>query len=367
MSESAPDRIYTLVAELSYRCPLRCPYCSNPLDYNERRDELATADWLSVLDQAAALGALQVTLTGGEPLLRRDLEPIVERAHALDLYSSLITSGVPLERGRLEELKRLGLNAVQLSLQDPREANSNRIAGTDCYAQKLEVARWIKELGFPLTLNVVLHRENIDQVAEIIALAERLGADRLELANTQYLGWALVNRAALLPSSEQLEAARAVAREAKARLKGKMELLFVLPDYYSDRPKTCMGGWGQRYLLVTPQGQALPCHLAHTLPGLVFENVKDRPLAEIWQDSPAFQAFRGVGWMPEPCKSCDRREQDLGGCRCQAFALTGDASATDPTCALSPQHGLIEAARLGAKRGPGELVELRYRGGRRAS
>lgn len=366
MSDAAPERIYTLVAELSYRCPLRCPYCSNPLDYNERRDELSTGEWLSVLDQAAALGALQVTFTGGEPLLRRDLEELVRRAAALDLYSSLITSGVPLERDRLGELKRLGLNAVQLSLQDPRESNSNRIAGTDCYAQKLEVAAWIKELGFPLTLNVVLHRENLDHVGDIIALAERLSADRLELANTQYLGWALVNRAALLPSREQLEAARSVAREAKARLQGKMEILFVLPDYYSDRPKTCMGGWGQRYLLVTPQGRAQPCHLAHTLPGLVFENVKERPLAEIWQ-SAAFQAFRGQAWMPEPCASCERREQDRGGCRCQAFALTGDAAATDPACALSPHHGLVQTARLGAKRLGADLVELRYRGGKRAS
>lgn len=367
MNAAAPDRIYTLIAELTYRCPLRCPYCSNPLDFNERRDELSSEDWLRVLSEAAELGALQVNFSGGEPLLRADLERLVQRAVELDLYTSLITSGVPLERERLRALKDLGLNAVQLSLQDPREANSNRLAGMVCHAHKLEVARWIKELGFPLTLNVVLHRENLDQVGEIIALAERLGADRLELANTQYLGWALVNRDALLPSQAELERARAIARAEKARLAGKMELLFVLPDYYSDRPKACMGGWGQRYLLVTPQGQALPCHLAHTLPGLVFENVRERSLGEIWSSSPAFQAFRGDDWMPEPCRSCERKTQDFGGCRCQAFALTGDARLTDPACALAPEHHLIESARQRANHAPAQrLVELRYRGGRRA-
>lgn len=364
MSSVAPDRIYTLIAELTYRCPLRCPYCSNPLDYNERRDELTTDDWLRVLAEAAELGALQVNFSGGEPLLRPDLEQLVRRAVELDLYTSLITSGVPLDRDRLGGLKALGLNAVQLSLQDPREAESNRISGMACHAQKLQVARWIKELGFPLTLNVVLHRENLDQVGEIIATAERLGADRLELANTQYLGWALVNRAALLPSEVELERARGIARAEKARLTGKMELLFVLPDYYSNRPKACMGGWGQRYVLVTPQGQALPCHLAHTLSGLSFENVKDRSLSEIWTHSPGFRAFRGEDWMPEPCKSCDRRAQDFGGCRCQAFALTGDARLTDPTCAISPHHHLVEQARNSAGQVE-QLVELRYRGGRR--
>ncbi|MFZ5892430.1 MAG: pyrroloquinoline quinone biosynthesis protein PqqE [Myxococcota bacterium] len=364
---AAPDRIYTLIAELSYRCPLRCPYCSNPVDYQARRDELTTEVWLRVLTQAAELGALQVNFTGGEPLLRDDLEALVRRANELDLYTSLITSGVPLERERLARLRELGLNAVQLSLQDPRESNSNRISGMACHAQKLEVARWIKELGFPLTLNVVLHRENLDQVAPIIALAESLGADRLELANTQYLGWALLNREALLPSAAQLEAARAIARAEKKRLEGRMEILFVLPDYYSDRPKACMGGWGQRYLLVTPQGQALPCHLAHTLPGLHFENVKHHSLAELW-DSEAFRAFRGESWMPEPCKTCERRTQDFGGCRCQAFALTADASATDPACALSPHHDLVKQARERANAAaPMGLVELRYRGTRRAS
>jgi pyrroloquinoline quinone biosynthesis protein E len=364
VSSVAPDRIYTLIAELTYRCPLRCPYCSNPLDYSERRDELTTDDWLRVLAEAAELGALQVNFSGGEPLLRPDLEQLVRRAVELDLYTSLITSGVPLERERLAGLKALGLNAVQLSLQDPREAESNRISGTACHAQKLQVARWIKELCFPLTLNVVLHRENLDQVGEIIATAERLGADRLELANTQYLGWALVNRGALLPSEAQLERARGIARSEKARLTGKMELLFVLPDYYSNRPKACMGGWGQRYVLVTPQGQALPCHLAHTLPGLSFENVKDRSLSEIWTHSAGFRAFRGEDWMPEPCKSCDRRAQDFGGCRCQAFALTGDPTLTDPACAISPHHHLVEQARNNAGRVE-QLVELRYRGGRR--
>lgn len=364
MSVPAPDRIYTLIAELTYRCPLRCPYCSNPVDFQERRDALETSDWLRVLDEASALGALQVNFTGGEPLLRDDLEALVRRASELDLYTSLITSGVPLERERLAELKSLGLNAVQLSLQDARESACNRISGMNSYQHKLQVAGWIKELGFPLTLNVVLHRENLDQVAEHIALAETLGADRLELANTQYLGWALVNRDALLPSREQLENAREIARAAKARLKGRIEILFVLPDYYSDRPKACMGGWAQRYLLITPQGEALPCHLAASLPNLHFDNVKERSLAEIWQHSAAFQAFRGEAWMPEPCKSCERRAQDFGGCRCQAFALTGDASLTDPTCSLSPNHNLVKAARLRATVDTSVLTPLRYRGGR---
>ncbi|MGC4089888.1 MAG: pyrroloquinoline quinone biosynthesis protein PqqE [Polyangiaceae bacterium] len=364
VSAAAPDRIYTLIAELTYRCPLRCPYCSNPLDFQQRRAELSTDEWLRVLDEAAELGALQVNFSGGEPLLRDDLERLLERARSLQLYSSLITSGVPLERERLVTLKGAGLDALQLSLQDSREADSDRIAGMASYGHKLEVARWVKELGLPLTLNVVLHRQNLEHIEEIVALGERLGADRLELANTQYLGWALENRTALLPSREQIDAAREVARAAKQRLLGRMELLFVLPDYYSDRPKACMGGWGQRYLLITPEGQALPCHLAHTLPGLQFENVKGRPLAEIWRDSPGFNAFRGEAWMPEPCRSCDRRAQDFGGCRCQAQALLGDARLTDPTCALSPHHGLIGVARSRAVREAEQLVTLRYRGAR---
>jgi pyrroloquinoline quinone biosynthesis protein E len=362
---SDAPRLYTLIAELTYRCPLRCPYCSNPVDYQQRKSELSTEDWVRVLTEAEELGALSVNLTGGEPLLRDDLEQIVAAGRRLDLYLNLITSGQPLRRERLERLKELGLAAVQVSIQDTDREASDRIAGTRAYDQKLEVARWVKELDLPLTLNVVLHRENLDRTETIIALAEELRADRLELANTQYLGWALENREALLPSRAQLERARGVARAAKERLAGRMELLFVLPDYYADRPKACMNGWGERYLLVSPEGKALPCHLAHTLPGLEFENVKDRSLAHIWRESPAMQAFRGESWMSPTCRSCERRSIDFGGCRCQAFHVTGDATATDPVCSLSPDHGIVLAARARAESAGERLVQLRYRGGTR--
>jgi pyrroloquinoline quinone biosynthesis protein E len=352
---STDDRLYTLIAELTYLCPLRCVYCSNPTNLAAHPDRLKTADWLRVFAQAAELGALQLNLSGGEPLLRKDLEQLVEGAAQLDYYTNLITSGLPLERERLLRLKAAGLSSVQVSLQDSVPSEAERIAGRESFEQKLMVARWVKELGLPLTLNVVLHRQNLGRISEIIALAEELGADRLELANTQYLAWALENRSALLPSQAQLDAAREVAKAARERLKGKIELLFVLPDYYSDRPKACMSGWGKRYLLVSPDGLALPCHLAHTLPGLSFDNVLEHSLSEIWQQSPGFAAFRGEAWMPEPCKSCERREIDFGGCRCQAFHLTGNAAAVDPACGLSPQHGLITSARAAAQQ---QLIPL---------
>jgi pyrroloquinoline quinone biosynthesis protein E len=358
---SGDFRPYTLVAELTYRCPLRCVYCSNPLDYARHREELDTAAWLRVFGEAEELGVVQLNLTGGEPLVRDDLEQLVERARQLDLYTNLITSGIPLAPERLRRLRALGLDNVQLSVQDVSPAPSDRIAGLRSFERKIEVAGWVKDLGMPLTLNVVLHRDNLDHTAEIIALAERFSADRLELANTQYLGWALVNRAALLPTREQLERARAVALEARTRLRGRMEVLFVLPDYYADRPKACMDGWGRRFLVVSPDGLVLPCHAAHTLPGLVWETVRDRPLAEIWTESPAFNAFRGEDWMPEPCRSCDRRLIDFGGCRCQAFHLTGHAGVTDPACALSPDHSLIEAARRGTSEPRAAGTPLVYR------
>jgi pyrroloquinoline quinone biosynthesis protein E len=320
-------------------------YCSNPLDYGRHGDALDTDDWLRVFREAEALGVVQLNLTGGEPLIRDDLEALVEGARGLDLYTNLITSGIPCTRDRLARLKALGLDNVQISIQDVRGPESDRIAGLRSFDRKLAVARWVKELGFPLTLNTVLHRENLGHVPEIIALAESLGADRLELANTQYLGWALVNRRALLPTREQLDRAREVARAARQRLRGRMEVLFVMPDYYAEFPKACMDGWGRRFIVVTPDGLALPCHAAHTLPGLTFERVTDQPLADIWFRSPGFNAFRGEAWMPEPCRSCDRRGADFGGCRCQAFHLTGDAASTDPACALAPSHAIIENAR----------------------
>lgn len=342
-------RPYTLVAELTYRCPLRCVYCSNPTDWSRHDDALSTDEWLRIFREAEALGVVQLNLTGGEPLLRDDLERLVAGARALDLYTNLITSGIPLARERLAGLKTLGLDNVQVSIQDVERAASDRIAGIRAFDRKLEVARWVKELGFPLTLNVVLHRDNLDRVADVIALAESLRADRLELANTQYLGWALLNRRALLPTRAQLDAAREVARASRRRLQGRMEILFVTPDYYADVPKACMDGWGRRFIVVAPDGLVLPCHAAHTLPGLVFDNARTRALAEIWRDSPAFGAFRGEAWMPEPCRSCDRRTIDFGGCRCQAYHLTGDATATDPACSLAPAHGLVQTARTEAQ------------------
>jgi PqqA peptide cyclase len=342
------ERPYALVAELTYRCPLRCVYCSNPTNYSDHADRLSAADWVRVMREAEGQGVLQVLLSGGEPLLRKDLETIVQGAAEVNLYTNLITSGIPLDRQRLAQLQAAGLDSVQVSIQDTTAENADRIAGRVSFERKLEVASWVKELGMPLTLNVVIHKGNIDRVSDIITLAERLDADRLELANAQYLSWALLNRSQLLPTRDQLSQARRCAQSAKQRLLGKMEILFVLPDYYSDLPKACMSGWGRRYIVITPDGLALPCHLAHTITGLQFDNVLDRSIDDIWQHSTAFQAFRGESWMAEPCRSCERRTIDYGGCRCQSFHLTGDAKTADPACALSPAHGLIQSARSNA-------------------
>ena len=358
MSDAAP-RPYTLVAELTYRCPLRCVYCSNPVELAARGKELDTDSWRRVLREAEALGIVQVNLSGGEPLLRDDLEALVAEARACDLYTTLITSGEPLERARLAGLAALGLDAVQVSFQDDRADEARRIAGVDALAQKRRVAAWVRELGLPLTVNAVLQRANLDRVPEIVALAARLGAERLELANTTYLGWALVNRAALLPTRAQIERAREAAREASERLKGRMEILFVLPDYHTDLPRPCMGGWASRHLVVAPDGVALPCHQARSIASLEFPSVREASLDEIWRDSPGFQAFRGEAWMQEPCASCPRRGKDFGGCRCQAFQLTGDAAATDPACHLSPHHSLVREARRHAEASP--EPELVYR------
>lgn len=355
-------RPYVLVAELTYRCPLRCAYCSNPIRVDDR-PALATEDWQRVLSEAAELGVVQVHFTGGEPLLNDDLEALVAHAAKLELYSNLITSGLPLARERLVRLQAAGLCAVQLSFQAARTGPSAAIAGIDAFAHKRHVAAWVRELGLPLTINVVLHRQNLDEIARIIELAEELGADRLELANTQYLGWALENRAALMPSRAQLDAAREVAAAARERLRGRMELLFVLPDYHGDRPRTCMNGWGERYVVVTPDGRAMPCHAAHVLP-LAFPDLRTQSLAAAWHDSAAFQQYRGTQYLREPCQSCDQRDVDHGGCRCQAFLLTGDATAADPVCGLSPSHQLIVDARAAATLVAPELTLRRLRGAR---
>jgi pyrroloquinoline quinone biosynthesis protein E len=337
------DRPFGLLAELTYRCPLSCAYCSNPLELAAYRDELSTDEWRRVLGEAAELGVLQVHLSGGEPLLRRDLVEITREATRLGQYTNLVTSAIGLTRRRAEELRDAGLGHVQVSIQADEPTLADRIAGITAFERKIEAARLVKELGWPLTLNVVLHRQNIDRLAAIVAWAEELDADRIELANTQYYGWAWRNRAALLPSRAQLERAETVVREARRRLAGRTEVIYVLPDYYSRYPKPCMGGWAALQLTVAPTGEALPCPAAHTLP-LPRASVREQSLAAIWADSPMFRAFRGTDWMPDPCRSCDRREIDFGGCRCQAFQLTGDAARTDPVCHLSPDRGLVDEA-----------------------
>lgn len=334
-----------LVAELTHRCPLACGYCSNPKPLGAPGGELDTSSWGDVFEQAAQFGVLQLHLTGGEPLVRRDLEELVQRARAGSLYVNLITSGVPFDAPRIARLAACGLDAVQLSFQDTDPANAARIAGRDVYSEKLACARAVKESGLALTINVVLHRQNLERVTNFIELAERLGAERLELAHVQYHGWALDNREALLPSAAQLIEARDVVAKARARCAGRLEILHVLPDYYARWPKTCMGGWGRQTLVIAPNGAALPCHHAHSLPGLQFENVRERLLDAIWNHSHAFEAFRGTSWLPEPCQGCERREIDFGGCRCQAFALTGDVNAVDPVCPRSPAHGEVRLAR----------------------
>jgi pyrroloquinoline quinone biosynthesis protein E len=349
-------RPYTLIAELTYRCPLACVYCSNPIDFRRYRDELDTGTWRRTLLEAEALGVVQVCFTGGEPLVRTDLEVLVETASAVDLYSNLITSGVGLARERLKSLRDAGLRSVQLSIQDVDSQTADRIAGQRSHESKLEAAQAVKDVGLPLTINIVLHRENIERAERMLALAEALGADRIELANAQYLGWALVNRAWLLPTAGQLERARTVAAEARERMRGRMEVVFVTPDYYSEVPPPCMDGWGRRFIVISPNGLVLPCHAAHTIPDLKFENVRDCALGEVWERSTAINLFRGEAWMPPACRSCERRTIDFAGCRCQAYYLTGRADAMDPVCSRSPEHVLVERARQ-----DDGATKLRYR------
>jgi pyrroloquinoline quinone biosynthesis protein E len=337
-------RPYTLIAELTYRCPLRCPYCSNPIDLNAHKNELSTEDWCRVLGEAEELGVVQLHLTGGEPLARKDLEVLVARAREVGLYVNLVTSGIPLARERLERLVAAGVDHVQVSIQSSRPALADEVAGYPGHAQKLEVMRWVKALDLPLTMNVVLHRANLDEIDELVALAESVGADRLELANTQYLNWALSNRDVLLPTREQIERAAERAAPHRERLRGKMDVLFVKPDYFGSTPKACMDGWARRFVQIVPDGRVVPCHAATSITSLVFDDVRARSLKDIWESSPALLAYRGEAWMQEPCRSCDKRSVDFGGCRCQAFALTGDAAATDPACRLSPNRASIDEA-----------------------
>lgn len=358
MSDIQPP--LAMLAELTHRCPLQCPYCSNPVALSRRSEELGTDEWIDVLEQAAALGVLQVHLSGGEPTARNDLEALVAGARAAGLYSNLITAGVLLTRERLAALQAAGVDHVQLSIQDSDAANADHIGHCqDGHARKLEVARWVRELGLPLTVNAVVHRQNLDHLGDIIALARRLDAHRLEIANVQYYGWALENRAVLMPTRDQVERASAVAEQARERYRGQMAIDYVVPDYFARRPKRCMDGWGSRFFAVTPRGHVLPCHAAETITGMTFSSVRDHRLAWIWRHDTAFNRFRGTDWMPEPCRGCEHRERDLGGCRCQAFALTGDAGATDPVCERSPLHHVV--ADLAAQQRPPGPTRYRYR------
>ncbi|AKS34009.1 pyrroloquinoline quinone biosynthesis protein PqqE [Mycolicibacterium goodii] len=341
------DKPFALLAELTYACPLHCPYCSNPVALQDYRDELSTEEWQRVFAEAADLGVLQVHLSGGEPMQRHDIVDLVRCANGFGMYTNLITSGLGFSTRRAEQLRDAGLDHVQVSIQADQRELSDQIAGTASFERKHDVARLVKKLGWPLTLNVVLHRQNIDRIDAILDMAAVMEADRIELANTQYYGWAGRNRAELLPSREQLERAETVVRAARGRLGDRMEIIYVIPDYYADYPKPCMDGWARRQFTVVPNGEALPCPASHEvarglrLPGT---NVREHSLEWIWTRSPLFERFRGDDWMPQPCRSCDRRQIDFGGCRCQAFALTGDAARTDPVCHLSPDHGLVETA-----------------------
>ncbi len=333
-----------LIAEVTHRCPLHCVYCSNPLELAAVQSELSTAEWTGVFKQCGRLGMLHAHFTGGEPLARQDLTELIAAARAAGLYTNLITSGLGLNEARLEALVTAGLDHIQISFQDSREAAANWIAGAKAHAHKIELSRIIRQHKLAFTVNLVVHRQNLDHLEEMIAFIEQLNPERVEIANAQYYGWALANRAALMPTREQLEKAIAVIADAEQRLAGRIRIDSVVPDYYAKYPKACMGGWGRRLMLINPAGKVLPCHAAEVLPGLSFENVREKTLEWIWRESYSFQKFRGEEWMPEPCRSCDRRTEDFGGCRCQAFLLAGDATVTDPACSLAPSHEIIESA-----------------------
>jgi pyrroloquinoline quinone biosynthesis protein E len=349
-----------ILAELTHRCPLGCPYCSNPLKLEAREDELDTRAWQRVFTQGAAIGVLQVHLSGGEPAARPDLAQIVAHCAKKGLYTNLITSGIGLTQARVNELAEAGLDHVQLSIQDSEPASSDAIAGyAGAFARKEAAAEWVERAGLPLTVNAVIHRANISRASKMVELAVKLGARRVEVAHTQYYGWAMLNRAALMPSLEEAQAAIAEVEALKEKLSGVIVIDHVVPDYHASFPKPCMGGWAKSIINITPSGKALPCHAAEVIPDLVFWNVRDHALEDIWRNSPAFNAFRGVEWMREPCRSCPRKAIDFGGCRCQAFALTGNASEADPVCHLSPHHAKV--AQIAQQTGVHPAPAYRYR------
>jgi pyrroloquinoline quinone biosynthesis protein E len=346
-----------LLAELTYACPLQCPYCSNPLDFAKYKDELSTEQWFKVLREARAMGAAQLGFSGGEPLVRRDLEQLIGEARRLGFYTNLITSGLGMDEARVAAFKEAGLDHIQVSFQASSADLNDYIAGTDAFQHKLEMARAVKRHGYEMVLCFVTHRHNIDHIRDILDLAVALEADYVELATTQYYGWAYHNREQLLPTREQLARAEPIAHEYQERMKGRMKIYYVVPDYYENRPKACMNGWGAVFLTIAPDGTALPCHSARMLPGLSFPNVKDHGVEWIWNESPAFNAFRGFEWMKEPCRSCPEKANDFGGCRCQAYMLTGDARNADPVCDKSQHRPLIDEViarswRIAAKQEP---------------
>jgi PqqA peptide cyclase len=344
LNHSMVSNPLALIAEVTHRCPLHCVYCSNPIQLAGTHSELSTEEWCSVFRQAGKLGMLHAHFTGGEPLARTDLAELIAAARGAGLYTNLITSGIGLSEPRLQELVNAGLDHIQISFQDSREEAANWIAGAKAHAHKIELARAVKRHKIAFTVNLVVHRQNLDHLEEMIAFIEQLEPERVEIAHTQYYGWALANRVSLMPTPAQVEKAVAVVAEAEKRLAGRMRIDSVVPDYYAKYPKACMGGWGRRLMLINPAGKVLPCHAAEVLPGLTFENVREKTLEWIWQESASFQKFRGEEWMPEPCRSCERRTEDFGGCRCQAFLLAGDMTATDPVCSLAPAHHLVEVA-----------------------
>lgn len=357
MASEHPNPLW-LLAELTHSCPLQCPYCSNPPKLAQRRDELSTREWLRVLREARALGAVQLGLSGGEPLLRNDLETIVAEARKLGFYTNLLTSGLGMDDVRLAGLRDAGLDHIQISFQADELALNDRLAGTESFDHKLSLAHRIKAHGYPMVLNIVLHRLNLGRVAETLEMALAMGADYVELANTQYHGWALVNRDFLMPTRSQLAKAEAAVEDFRARHGQRVKVYFVAPDYFEGRPKPCMNGWGRVFLGVAPDGTALPCHAAAELPGLDLPNVRDQDLAWIWHESPAFNRFRGSEWMKSPCSGCDERDQCFGGCRCQAYQLTGDATVADPVCDKSPDHAVVLRAVSDAADGARSVTPL---------
>ena len=352
---------YAVLAELSHRCPLQCPYCSNPVELERASGECTTDEWRRVMDEAVDLGVLHVHFSGGEPTVRRDLEQLVAHAAKVGLYSNLITSAVLLDEDRVRRLADAGLDHVQISFQDSTSELGDRIAGyKGALEKKKKAARLVRKADLPLTVNAVMHRHNLHHLEDMIEMAVDLDAERIEVAQVQYYAWAYRNRAAFLPTREQLDEAVRIVEEARERLKGVLTFDFVVPDYYAQRPKSCMGGWGRQFINISPSGKVLPCHAAEVIPGITYESVREKSLADIWEHSDSFNRFRGTDWMPEPCQSCDRREIDWGGCRCQAYMLTGDATRTDPTCALSPDRGVLDEPLSWAVQDAPDFVYRRY-------